>query len=178
MTERGLAEVESLPGAGDRKAGAWRSRLALVAGSTTALITGEAWPEAALGFLNKSALPGRGLEASISSNSRRTATRTSTRCTFGEGLSAGKVPYFGHPVEYPVLIGGAMQAVAWVVRPITNPYVRGREFFDVTRSLLSDDLRGRRRAGQAYLAGRSRRWIALGVALAPALILSSFINWI
>ena len=29
---------------------------------------------------------------------------------FGEGLSAGKVPYTGHPVEYPVLIGGAMQA--------------------------------------------------------------------
>src|SRR6201999_829317 len=33
---------------------------------------------------------------------------------YGEGLSAGKVPYTGHPVEYPVLIGGAMQAAAWL----------------------------------------------------------------
>ena len=29
----------------------------------------------------------------------------------------------------------------------------------------------------AYLAGRSRRWTALGVALAPAVILGAFINW-
>ena len=29
----------------------------------------------------------------------------------------------------------------------------------------------------AYLAGRSRRWTALGVALAPGLILASFVNW-
>ena len=29
----------------------------------------------------------------------------------------------------------------------------------------------------AYLAGRSRRWTALGVALAPGLILGAFINW-
>ena len=29
----------------------------------------------------------------------------------------------------------------------------------------------------AYLAGRSRRWTALGVALAPGLIFASFINW-
>ena len=28
-----------------------------------------------------------------------------------------------------------------------------------------------------YLAGRSRRWTALGVALAPAVILGAFINW-
>src|SRR5256886_9617783 len=27
---------------------------------------------------------------------------------YGEGLSAGKVPYTGHRVEYPVLIGGAL----------------------------------------------------------------------
>jgi hypothetical protein len=26
---------------------------------------------------------------------------------YNEGLAAGKVPYSGHPVEYPVLIGGA-----------------------------------------------------------------------
>src|SRR5260221_10280565 len=35
---------------------------------------------------------------------------------YGEGLSAGKVPYTGHKVEYPVLIGGALQAAASLVR--------------------------------------------------------------
>src|SRR5712692_3527320 len=47
---------------------------------------------------------------------------------YGEGLSAGKVPYTGHKVEYPVLIGGAMQAASWLVRNV-NPVIRGREFF-------------------------------------------------
>ena len=37
---------------------------------------------------------------------------------YGEGLAAGKVPYTGHPVEYPVLIGAAMQAAAWLVRNV------------------------------------------------------------
>src|SRR5258708_31797411 len=31
---------------------------------------------------------------------------------YGEGLSAGKVPYTGHKVEYPVLIGGGVVAPA------------------------------------------------------------------
>ncbi len=30
-----------------------------------------------------------------------------------------------------------MQAVAWLVRPISDPFVRGREFFDVTVVLLT-----------------------------------------
>ena len=47
------------------------------------------------------------------------------------------MPYYGHPVEYPVLIGGAMQLAAWVVRPISDPFTRGREFFDVTIVLLT-----------------------------------------
>src|SRR5689334_23862619 len=55
---------------------------------------------------------------------------------YGEGLSAGKVPYTGHPVEYPVLIGGAMQAAAWLVRNVSDA-IRGREFFDVTVALLA-----------------------------------------
>ena len=41
---------------------------------------------------------------------------------FNEQLSTGKVPYTGHPVEYPVLIGVVMQAAAWVVRPISDPF--------------------------------------------------------
>jgi hypothetical protein len=55
---------------------------------------------------------------------------------YNEGLAAGKVPYTGHKVEYPVLIGAAMQAAAWLVRNV-NPVIRGREFFDVTVVLLA-----------------------------------------
>jgi uncharacterized membrane protein len=69
-----------------------------------------------------------------------------------------------------------MQAVAWVVKPISDPSIRGREFFDVTVLLLvAFSLAGT--LATAYLAGRSRRWTALGVALAPGLILAAFINW-
>jgi uncharacterized membrane protein len=95
---------------------------------------------------------------------------------YAEGLSAGKVPYVGHPVEYPVLIGAAMQAAAWVVSPINDVLIRGREFFDVTVVLLALFAVAAVLA-TAYLAGPSRRWTALLVALSPAVILAAFINW-
>jgi uncharacterized membrane protein len=94
---------------------------------------------------------------------------------YGEGLSAGKVPYTGHPVEYPVLIGGAMQAAAWLVRNV-SPVIRGREFFDVTVVLLAVCAVAGVLA-TARAAGPDRRAQALMVALSPALILSAFINW-
>ncbi len=95
---------------------------------------------------------------------------------FAEGLSAGKVPYFGHHVEYPVVMGAVMQGAAWVVRHVTDPATRGREFYDVTVALLCVCLVAGVLA-TAYCAGRSRRWTALLVAFAPALILAAFINW-
>jgi uncharacterized membrane protein len=101
---------------------------------------------------------------------------------FYEGLSAGKVPYFSrhvappHYVEYPVVMGGVMQAAAWVVRGEPDAGVRGGEFYDVTVALLSVCLVGGVLA-TAYCAGRKRRWTGLLVALAPALILGAFINW-
>jgi uncharacterized membrane protein len=95
---------------------------------------------------------------------------------FNEGLSAGKVPYTGHHVEYPVLIGGAMQAATWLVRNIADPYARGREFFDVTVILLAACAVAGVLA-TAYAAGPRRRWQALLVALSPGLVLSAFVNW-
>jgi Glycosyltransferase family 87 len=92
-----------------------------------------------------------------------------------EKLSAGKVPYAGHPVEYPVLIGGAMQAVAWLVRNVSE-VIRGREFFDVTVLLLAVCAVAGVLA-TARAAGPDRRAQALMVALSPALILSAFVNW-
>jgi uncharacterized membrane protein len=94
---------------------------------------------------------------------------------YTEGLSAGKAPYTGHPVEYPVLIGGAMQAAAWLVRNV-SPVIRGREFFDVTVVLLAVCAMAGVLA-TARAAGADQRWQALMVALAPALILNAFINW-
>src|SRR5438552_4745228 len=74
------------------------------------------------------------------------------------------------------MIGAAMQSVAWLVRPISGVGLRGREFFDVTVVVLMlFALAGT--LATAYLAGPSRRWTALLVALAPGLILASFINW-
>jgi uncharacterized membrane protein len=95
---------------------------------------------------------------------------------FGEGLSAGKVPYLDHHVEYPVIIGAVMQAAAWVVRSTVNPYTRGLQYFDVTVALLAIFLVAGVLA-TAYCAGPTRRWTALLVAFSPALILSAFINW-
>src|SRR5579875_705006 len=95
---------------------------------------------------------------------------------YKEGLASGKVPYAGHHVEYPVLIGAAMQAAAWLVRSIADPYTRGREFFDVTVAMLVVCAVAGVLA-TAYAAGPRRRWQALLVALAPALVLSAFVNW-
>ncbi len=46
---------------------------------------------------------------------------------FTERLASGKVPYTGHPVEYPVLIGAVMQAAAWLVHssPTPSPVASG-----------------------------------------------------
>jgi uncharacterized membrane protein len=94
---------------------------------------------------------------------------------YGEGLSAGKVPYTGHKVEYPVLIGGAMQAASWLVRNV-DVAIRGREFFDVTAALLAVCAVAGVLA-TAWALGPRRRAYALLVALSPALILSAFVNW-
>jgi uncharacterized membrane protein len=94
---------------------------------------------------------------------------------YGEGLSAGKVPYTGHPVEYPVLIGGAMQAAAWLVRSV-SAVDRGGAFFGVTVALLAVCAVAGVLA-TARAAAPDRRAQALMVALSPALILNAFVNW-
>ena len=74
-----------------------------------------------------------------------------------------------------MLIGGAMQAVAWLVRNV-DAVIRGREFFDVTAVLLAVCAVAAVLA-TARAAGPDRRWQALMVALSPALILNAFVNW-
>jgi len=162
--------------AGTRPPGAqpWQHRAALLAGSTTALVLASL-AGSALGFLNKAACRSGDWNIYLKQFQAHCYTDIYP-LYFQEQLSAGKVPYTGHPVEYPVLIGAVMQVVAWFVRPITNPEIRGREFYDVTVLLLTlCAIVGT--LATAYLAGRTRRWTALGVALAPGLIFASFINW-
>jgi uncharacterized membrane protein len=173
MTEHGSAEPASGPPA-TAAPSPWQRRAAMLAGSTTALVIASL-AGSLLGFLNKAACRSGDWNIYLKQFQAHCYTDIYP-LYFQEQLSAGKVPYTGHPVEYPVLIGAAMQAVAWVVRPISDPSIRGREFFDVTVLLLvAFSLAGT--LATAYLAGRSRRWTALGVALAPGLILAAFINW-
>jgi uncharacterized membrane protein len=173
MTEYGSAGSASGPPAAAAPR-PWQHRAAMLAGSTTALVIASL-AGSLLGFLNKAACRSGDWNIYLKQFQAHCYTDIYP-LYFQEQLSAGKVPYTGHPVEYPVLIGAAMQAVAWVVRPISDPSIRGREFFDVTVLLLvAFSLAGT--LATAYLAGRSRRWTALGVALAPGLILAAFINW-
>ncbi len=92
-----------------------------------------------------------------------------------EGLAKGQVPYVDHNVEYPVLIGGAMQVVSWLVKGFSVA-TRGREFYDFTALLLAVcALVGILATARA--AGLDRRWQALMVAFSPAFILNAFVNW-
>ncbi|HXC65185.1 MAG TPA: hypothetical protein VNZ67_12555, partial [bacterium] len=134
MAEHDSGQTATGPPAasGTRSPGAqpWQHRAALLAGSTTALILASL-AGSALGFLNKAACRSGDWNIYLKQFQAHCYTDIYP-LYFQEQLSAGKVPYTGHPVEYPVLIGAVMQVVAWFVRPITNPEIRGREFYDVT----------------------------------------------
>lgn len=94
---------------------------------------------------------------------------------FAEGLAHGTVPYIDHPVEYPVLIGAAMRATAWVVSPLPDAYVAGRAFYDINVVLLI----------VAAVAAVVATALALGrgperavmFAVAPGLAFAAYINW-
>ncbi len=107
------------PGSDQAARGAHQGRLAMLAGSVTALVTGlvtASLAGSALGFLNKAACRSGDWNFYLKQFQAHCYTDIYP-LYYGEGLSSGKVPYTGHPVEYPVLIGGAMQAVAWWSAP-------------------------------------------------------------
>ena len=106
---------------------------------------------------------------------------------YTEQLSAGKVPYYGHPpysaghpVEYPVLMGWMMEAAAWAVHSVADAYARGKDFYEVTVLMLAVCLAVGvlATAAAANREGNGAGWkAALMVALSPALILAAYINW-
>ena len=156
------------------------ARAAVIAGSVAALILASLLG-GALGSIAKAACRAGAWNVGVEQYQAHCYTDIYP-LYFQEGLAAGQVPYFSrhaaspYYVEYPVVMGGAMQAAAWVVHGEPDAGVRGREFYDVTVALLSVCLVGGVLA-TAYCAGRKRRWTGLLVALAPALILGAFINW-
>ena len=108
--------------------------VALLAGSTSVLV-GAALFGALLAFLEK--VPCRAGAWNNYAKQFQDACYTDIYpLYYGEGLSAGKVPYTGHPVEYPVLIGGAMQAAAWLVRNVSETIRRSEEHTSELQSLV------------------------------------------
>jgi uncharacterized membrane protein len=98
-----------------------------------------------------------------------------------EGLSDGLRPYLdahgpdrNQQVEYPVLIGAAMQIGADAVRPFADAS-RARRFVDVTWILMTIST-VIAVVATARTAGR-RPWDAAMFATAPGLILAGLINW-
>ncbi len=94
---------------------------------------------------------------------------------FSEHLNEGKTPYADYPVEYPVVIGAAMEVVAKVVK-IFPADQRPRRFYDVTWALLTA-CAVVVAVTTARLAGRRRVWDAAMVAAAPGLLLHGTTNW-
>lgn len=94
---------------------------------------------------------------------------------FAEGLSRGAVPYIDHGVEYPVAMGWVMHALAWVVRPLDDPYVAGRAFYDLTVVLLTVAALVTV-AATAHVAGWRLDRLTM-LAAAPGLALAVYINW-
>ncbi|MCW2599297.1 MAG: putative transrane protein [Frankiales bacterium] len=100
-----------------------------------------------------------------------------------EGLSSGQLPYYEHPVEYPVVIGGVMELSSLMTRAVTAALpshgsevnARGRHFYDITWLLVTICALVVT-VTTARLAGR-RVWDAALFALSPALLLHATTNW-
>ena len=94
---------------------------------------------------------------------------------FSERLNEGITPYTGHPVEYPVVIGGVMQLAATAVADLPAAE-RPRHFYDVTWALLTACALVVV-VTTARLAGPRRPWDAALFAVAPLLVLHGSTNW-
>ena len=149
-------------------------RLAAAAGSVTALITATL-ASSALTFWQRDACRA-GAWNHAAAPLRAHCYSDIYALYFYHRLSQGKIPYLDRAVEYPVLIGAVMEAAAWPVHTIAGLTSRGRAYFDLTSAVLVlCAITGV--LFTAYLAGRSRRWTALLLALAPGLILTAWVNW-
>jgi hypothetical protein len=124
--EAGGAEVRTRMPTGR----ATSARAAVIAGSVAALILASLLG-GALGSIAKAACRAGAWNVGVEQYQAHCYTDIYP-LYFDEGLSAGKVPYFSrhaaspYYVEYPVVMGGVMQAAAWVVRGEPDAGIRGR----------------------------------------------------
>ena len=93
---------------------------------------------------------------------------------YAEKLADGAVPYRDHPVEYPVLIGGAMLVASDAARP-ADPIERPRRNYQINVLMLTAGLFAV--VITTGLLGGRRRWDAAMVAVAPVMLVYEFYNW-
>src|SRR4051812_26898162 len=98
-----------------------------------------------------------------------------TALYYSEDLVNGKHPYLGHEVEYPVVIGGLMQAGSSLAH-LFERGVQAERFFDMTALILTVAAIVIVVATSAT-AGDRKPWDAALVAPAPALLFHAFTNW-
>jgi hypothetical protein len=79
------------------------------------------------------------------------------------GLADGNIPCIDRPVEYPVLIGAAMQAASWAAHSVGGAIGRGREAF------INWDLMAMALTAAAMAAWASRHGILAGVLFGLAI---------
>ncbi len=96
------------------------------------------------------------------------------------GLADGMVPYLewptsGHPLEYPVLIGGLLWVLAAVTRLLTGGAPDATVFYVVNAIALFAFFLTALVA--TALTVRGRVWDGLMLAAAPAMLLASLVNW-
>jgi uncharacterized membrane protein len=97
---------------------------------------------------------------------------------YAEELNVGKVPYFQHPVEYPVLTGyfmGALGLPVHVVAAAHQVINDGQLFYNLNAIVLSAF--GIAAVAVTLALRRRRPWDAAMFALAPALFVTSTVNW-
>ncbi|WP_200212137.1 glycosyltransferase family 87 protein [Micromonospora coerulea] len=97
---------------------------------------------------------------------------------YAEGLNEGKVPYADHPVEYPVLTGYFMGALGLPVHALgaDDPGInQGQWFYNLNALVLS--ALAVATVGVILALRRRRPWDAALFALAPALLLTTTVNW-
>jgi uncharacterized membrane protein len=97
---------------------------------------------------------------------------------YAEGLQAGKVPYLGHPVEYPVVTGVVMGAVGLPVHALARLGLVGNEpqaFYWGTALVLA--VFALLTVWAVARMRRRRPFDAAMVAVAPMMLVTAYVNW-
>ncbi len=96
------------------------------------------------------------------------------------GLADGNVPYLewpagGQPWEYPVLIGALVYVLALITRLLTGGTADAAVFYVVNAVAFYGFFLVTLYAVSSYV--KRRPWDGLMLALSPAVLLASFVNW-